>query len=373
MTHRSTGLWILVASILVGVTAQASSQINVRDFGAVGDGRTDDTEAIRQAFAESLLSTNMQLYPGTAYWQILRPVVFPHGHYLVSEPIGITNTTIRGEGAVIEQTSPDKPLFQISAAWRMRISGLTFLGGKHHLLLHNDNIDTGQIVISDCRFYGSSDASVDIAVQSTMTTIRDCIWVHCMQAVRHRGDQLMLSDSWINTHIAMEDKAAIEQRAGRMTVDNVCGVPFVSGSDQRWIDNGESSEWLTCKQTRFGGEWGGFTPVVNHAPLRGPWLGTMLLIEDSLICSLGNARRKCAVHCEKVPNSLVVRDCNVYVPEVLAGPDLAPEETLHGWQGSRLHFDVRDNMNALRPPLPEWVTLGEPRWGGEKPEGEKGG
>lgn len=55
--------------------------VNVKDYGATGDGVTDDTEAIKDAIAE-----NKQIF-------------FPAGTYIVTEPIGIpSNVWIRGAG-----------------------------------------------------------------------------------------------------------------------------------------------------------------------------------------------------------------------------------------------------------------------------------
>ena len=54
--------------------------LNVRDYGAKGDGRRDDTAAILAAIAASGGDT------GTAFWQD-RIVYFPNGTYLVSAPL----------------------------------------------------------------------------------------------------------------------------------------------------------------------------------------------------------------------------------------------------------------------------------------------
>jgi hypothetical protein len=54
--------------------------INVRDYGAVGDGRHDDTEALLKAIAASGPDT------GRTFWQD-RPVYLPNGTYLVSAPL----------------------------------------------------------------------------------------------------------------------------------------------------------------------------------------------------------------------------------------------------------------------------------------------
>ncbi len=347
---------VTLALVILGrVLPLAADPVNVRDFGAVGDGEHDDTAAIRRAFkAVGGISAK---YPGTAYYHEMRPVVFPYGRYRISDSIEINNTTIRGEGAVIEQTDPQKPIFEFAAAWRLRISGFTFLSGKHHLQLSNPNIDSGWIVVEDCRFYGSRSASIHLYVQSTNLTIRDCTWLQCMQVLDNRCDQAVIRDSWITTHSDMRDMAAIEHRAGRLTIQNLCGVPLVNGQDQRWIDN-HSTEWLSLIQCRFGGEGGGFTPVVNFAKARNQTLGSMIYIRDSLLCAVGNRQRQCVVYCEEIPNSIVVRDCNTYVPIVRVRESIDPATYFAGVPRQMIRFDVRGNCNAYSGPdpiLPAWL------------------
>lgn len=70
--------------------------INVKtDFGAIGDGATDDTVAIQNAinYAKALTNPNGGAYRGTIY--------FPAGSYYITQPINITNTTgiwLQGDG-----------------------------------------------------------------------------------------------------------------------------------------------------------------------------------------------------------------------------------------------------------------------------------
>jgi len=35
----------------------------------------------------------------------------------------------------------------------------------------------------------------------------------------------------------MKNMAVIVNKAGRLTIENLCGVPHVNGHDQRWIDH----------------------------------------------------------------------------------------------------------------------------------------
>ena len=83
-------IWIgLLAALLLAGGAAQGAGTDVRDFGAVGDGETDDTAAIREAIVES--DTGL--------------IVFPRGDYRITETIEIElaetdRTSLNGMGGV---------------------------------------------------------------------------------------------------------------------------------------------------------------------------------------------------------------------------------------------------------------------------------
>ena len=76
--------------------------VSVKDFGAVGDGLTDDTLAINLALR--------QLYCVTANPSARKTLYFPAGHYIVTNSINVpSNANLVGEGSgntIVEQTRP---------------------------------------------------------------------------------------------------------------------------------------------------------------------------------------------------------------------------------------------------------------------------
>lgn len=354
-----------VALVLACLTvASAQTAVNVRDFGAQGDGKTDDTAAIQAAI--KALGGISAPYPGTAYYCEMRELLFPPGQYRISDSLQIGNGRFRGDGAVIEQTNPDRAIFASTYAWRMDISGFTFLGGGTHLKLHNPNLDTGQIHIEKCRFYGAKRVALDVDIVSTTVAIRDCIFLACRQVWINKGcDQAIMSDCWITTDAEMRNLAAIEHRAGRLIIEDLCGVPLVNGADQRWIDNYGGN--LTCRSVRFGGEGGGFTPIVNHAKYGAVW-GPTILLDDCFIAANGNAKRNCVVYCEEVPNQISIRDC------MLAGAalvQLRPSLDLRSYfqapEDSVLSFTAEGNTGVNAGKLPD--LLARPRVNPPPPKG----
>ena len=58
-----------------------AGSFNVKDFGAVGDGKTDDTAAIRKAVASAIKASRDAYAPKTVY--------FPSGRYIVNGEIKV--------------------------------------------------------------------------------------------------------------------------------------------------------------------------------------------------------------------------------------------------------------------------------------------
>lgn len=304
-------LMLLQSSALAGPPEPRPTSFSVKDFGAKGDGRTDDTEAIQAAFEAAGKVGWSEQYPGSTYF-ISKPVVlFPSGKYLLSDTIQV-GANVQGEGtAILSQQAADKDIFSSTFCWRWQLSGLTFVAGRHHLHVGNSNIDTGRIVIEKCVFQKAAGTAVKVreGSNSTQISIRDCAFIHCDQALVNYCDMAVLADSWISSSPEMKDKAVIENRSGALLLENICGVPGVEReNDQRWIDNYST---VTARNFRFGGESAGFTTVVNFAPYdhEYPVVPTAVVLDSCDIYSLGNPERRAAIFCEEVPNQIIVGNC----------------------------------------------------------------
>jgi polygalacturonase len=90
-------------------------------FGAKGDGSTDDTSAIESALAAAEAA------------QV--PLYFPPGHYMVSSELVINTpgTVVEGAGrtqVTIESTAYPDSVFQIMSADNVTLSGINFLNSQ---------------------------------------------------------------------------------------------------------------------------------------------------------------------------------------------------------------------------------------------------
>jgi hypothetical protein len=326
--------------------------INVLDFGAKGDGRTDDTEAIRAAVQAAFERRQILQHPQYGYFVSFAEVYFPSGYYLVSDTVDISYVKLRGENyAAIEQKDPDKDVFYAHDAWRQIIEGLTFLGGQVQLNLGNPNVDTGHVTVRDCHFKNSRAVAVQMrqGSNSTFFKVENCVFIDCAQVLINYCDQAHLRDCWISTKAKKDNKAVIENY-GCLTCQNILGVPRPSHNDQRWIDN---HGMLSCKVFRFGGEGAGFTPVVNYARYAPQEGGPSILLDDCWVSALGNNKRACAVYLEEIPNQIVIRNCMLGgVPAVKVNPKLDLRTYFNEARPGMLHFDVANNVGEFAGDLP---------------------
>lgn len=166
-------LSVAAVALQVSLSAAAAghASLNVRDFGAVGDGVHDDTLAIQKA-ADAL-------YPGGIkdgrYVRTVRlrhvdgisdgangEVFFPKGVYRVTGPVAFENSVnVRGEpGAVIRNVAKDKPTFYFSNGYRVRLDDLAFEGGSTQVRQWARNLTDASLFVSRCSFTGSSGAAL---------------------------------------------------------------------------------------------------------------------------------------------------------------------------------------------------------------------
>lgn len=158
-----------------------SKWVNVRDFGAVGDGSTDDHTAIAAAI------TYLGTTGGTVY--------FPPGTYKMTTNsttlAGSTNITLEGcanpasggtpGSTILAATTGGGNLFGAASAMGLRIKNLTFSAANSSFtgsfidLTHSSGSDTAYWTIENCFFKGGGWAVAGILTNKANDgAIRDC-------------------------------------------------------------------------------------------------------------------------------------------------------------------------------------------------------
>ena len=161
---------LAIAACAAGMCGAAALPLNVRDFGAKGDGMADDTAAIRAALVQAAQANEARrirvgcrcVDGGGVGDGPVREVFFPKGVYRVSETLLVLrDIVLRGEEATVKMTERDRDILYFHSAFRCRVSGLTFSGGATALRFWTQNNDTAHVTIRDCRFVGTSAAAVE--------------------------------------------------------------------------------------------------------------------------------------------------------------------------------------------------------------------
>ena len=109
-------------SVLLAQTLQfpAGFMPSIKDYGAVGDGVTDDTAAIKRALADGRLdASGAALYPPAEFNGRSKALYFPPGTYLVSDTLKWVGccVTLQGSGPTVTtiKLKPNTPGFQSKA------------------------------------------------------------------------------------------------------------------------------------------------------------------------------------------------------------------------------------------------------------------
>jgi hypothetical protein len=362
--------------------------LNVRDYGAIGDGEHDDTDAIQRAlhFAGRATLGNYAPIAQGGDSSLQRPtLLFPTGAYLISRTLfpggGVdgsapcdarvhdTNQScvpaawLRGESALIKQVNSSADILYYSRAWRWQVSGLHFVGGRNHIHTGNNDTDKSIIVVTDCLFANASSAAIRTmgpgwwtegegpyfrGSASTQYTIRSSQFFANEQVVVNWCDYMVVEDVWVERAGPNGSYAkALFENHDKLILLRMLGVPQpIAGHDQRWIDNhnhGNQGGVITARDSRFGGEGGGFTVCVNFASFlcapagRSNWpagmpggykncqpppksgvlpdgtrstgLSGVIVLDSCMLDSHGNHQRNSSIYLEAIPSQLIIRGC----------------------------------------------------------------
>jgi hypothetical protein len=188
-------------TVLRSLTDKIDERVSVKDYGAVGNGITDDTDAIRAAIADLFLKTD---YTATDSIQSRRVLFFPAGEYVISDQIQIPSyATLRGEGkhhSIIrfEDTSTvfgSRVVVFAPGTTHTVVSSMGFTSTNPVTLVALESIESA--VFYDVGFYGSSSADEDMIlmrVESLGPTttnekvlIRECEFQNAYRGIETAG------------------------------------------------------------------------------------------------------------------------------------------------------------------------------------------
>ena len=166
---------VFVACVMAAAVARSECRVfptdlNVKDFGAVGDGVHDDTAAIQSA-ADACCrhsSANRRIIGILNNKSItgdgpMRRIVFPEGVYLVTKPVFFhRDHQLYGLGkVVVKALNPDEDVFVFAGTLRHFVSGLVMDGGRRQMVVETLNTESANFKVRDCVFRNSSGTAIE--------------------------------------------------------------------------------------------------------------------------------------------------------------------------------------------------------------------
>ena len=239
----------------------AAAAANVRDFGAIGDGKIDDTAALRKAL-DSLAESGGALYfpPGVYRTGTLKPA--SHVTMLGHSGWGYGGGQNLGSTILTPATDDLECLIDWRGAKGVRLDGLTLDGRKcgegMHGVLSTHGGDEQNLVIDDCKICRFSGSGV---------RFEKCwVWAIRHSLIQGNGaDGLDLStsyDGWIlDNQIAGNGGAGI--RAQPMSTVTITGNRIEWNRDGGMLQSGGST--VQILNSTFDHNWGPGLAIDNHA------------------------------------------------------------------------------------------------------------
>ena len=350
----------VVCAIAVGIVVNASAAPrlqNVKDFGAKGDGVTDDTVAIQRCV--TTVEKQGLGYSALIYERAFPEIVFPEGTYLISKTIFFTvdppvrGLNIRGEGvAIIRQTNPNLDVFYLNKTYRALIENITFEGGKRQLKIYNENLDTARITIKDCTFRNSASFAIEdilhgpkktpkadyyydpaaitppykiamtnglpeltpvdesdapiVYFNSTGTHITRCKFDKCMHVLNGQSDGTAMDNCAIETHPDMKGAAIFS--GGILMLENITGLAHVTeGNNQRWIDKWHYG--LIMRNVKLDTDSDkGLCAVYNTSQFTAGGSVHIYIIADGCEFKSAGSKENCLIYLQEAPNLISVRN-----------------------------------------------------------------
>lgn len=229
--------------------------LNVRDFGAKGDGATDDTAAIQAAFDEAY-GTADEPHGGSEGRYANQPVYFPNGWYITSAPLtlrSVAGAHIYGAGRLsttIQNKTPDSSVVVTNGMMYSKIECLSLNAAKGSGSAFDLNWDnTGSaslqsITFADMTFGGGGDFGLQIGHPGYMGSeilVLNCFENLCAVAGICIGNYNAIAISVIGGNISECNKGIWVKHGVGATV---LGVSFQANELDIHIENGVRDGWL---------------------------------------------------------------------------------------------------------------------------------
>ncbi|RPJ39645.1 MAG: hypothetical protein EHM35_01830, partial [Planctomycetaceae bacterium] len=229
--------------------------IDVRDYGATGDGTTDDAPAIQAAYAAAIAAQVSDASDSAVLTTYGRPTLyFPKGVYNISESIsqGVANGFLRIEGSdAIIHIADGQYAFDVGPY--TYISGLQFQDGAYALKVSSGAAES-RVSIVECRFTGQTTAAIledNTCGNGTVLVVDRCRLISPSTGTSQilhadSGDMTIFRDCWI---YGASGNNSVFDATCTLYLENCLLNPY--HDLEAWVDQRANLHITHC---RFGGE-----------------------------------------------------------------------------------------------------------------------
>lgn len=352
--------------------------LNVKDYGARGDGVTDDYFAVQAAANVAQSQRKLFQPPGGSAEFYFPEILFPSGEYFLSQPVNVGGCgSLVADGSVVVR--PALTGFKFNGGFMSQLEGFTFMGGQKAIEFSNNNSNGARLTVTNCRFQSQTDYAITALPSSGVyfsshVTISGCKWFNCAGALNTQADISTVRDCWFQWGASCaitEIPYYINVIGGHLNVNSSMFVPvFPNGSlGHRWV--GFTAEavrntgaGIFARDSEFHGEYGGLPviEIIGSPDLASPFQGPVIVLDGTqyspgqiswpdngvILCKSG------------LPQTVVIQGCCGLSGATLIRDVVGDSETIFNSlaQGpSRFRIQLGANSGyPLVPAVPAWMT-----------------
>lgn len=252
-------------AVATNVQAKLRETVSVRDFGAVGDGVTDDTAAIQAAIDSLPQGVDVTVAVGVSQTTGGGILSFPAGSYKITANLNITKKKVRivGPARLVLDAGVTGFAFQYvgsNAHSGCVIQNLDFVGGAIGIDIGDQAVPI-PVAIQNCMFAAQTTAGVKVGQYAYGNTIRDSLFSGCNYGVWSSGQA---SDGLLIDHNVFEHNTNYDVYVQNNNTLRITNNTFVlnkkspaANAANIYIDTGASSEtgsYTVIANNKFGPE-----------------------------------------------------------------------------------------------------------------------